>query len=97
MLNVDRWDPFTLDFWIRDNARNPLPVVVLQRTFGTDVGYNGFDLMLTDGMLELRFYRVWPGNAIGVRAAEADRSRRMAARRRDVRWFEHSACGCGFF
>ncbi len=70
MLNVDRWNPFTIDFWLRDNARNPLPVVVLQRTFGTDVGYNGFDLMLTDGTLEARFYRVWPGNAIGVRAAK---------------------------
>jgi hypothetical protein len=68
VLNVDRADPFTLDFWLRDNAHNPLPVVVLQRTFGTDVGYNGFDLMLTGGTLEARFYRVWPGNAIGVRA-----------------------------
>jgi hypothetical protein len=69
VLQVDRWDPFTLDFWLRDIAGNPLPVVVLQRTFGTDVGYNGFDLMLTGGTLEARFYRVWPGNAIGVRAA----------------------------
>jgi hypothetical protein len=68
VFKVDRWDPFTLDFWIRDNVRNPLPVVVLQRTLGTDVGYNGFDLMLADGVLEARFYRVWPGNGIGVRA-----------------------------
>ncbi len=67
-LKVDRWDAFTLDLQLRDNARNPKPVVVLQRTFGTDVGYNGFDLMLQDGILEARFYRVWPGNAIGVRA-----------------------------
>jgi len=67
-LKIDRWDSFSLDFWIRDTARNPLPVVVLQRTFGTDVGYNGFDLMLKDGVLEARFYRVWPGNAIGIRA-----------------------------
>jgi hypothetical protein len=68
MLKVDRWDSFTLDFWLRDNARNPLPVVVLQRTFGTDTGYNGFDLMLKDGVLEARFYRVWPGNGIGARS-----------------------------
>jgi hypothetical protein len=71
VFKVDRWVPFTLDFWLRDNARNPLPVVVLQRTFGTDVGYNGFDLMLVNGTLEARFYRVWPGNAIGVRAEQA--------------------------
>ncbi len=66
---VDRWDSFTIDFWLRDSRRNPLPIVVLQRTAGTDVGYNGFDLMLGGGILDARFYRVWPGNAIGVRAA----------------------------
>ncbi len=67
-LVVDRWDPFCVDVWIRDTARNRQPVVLLQRTFGTDVGYNGFDVMLADGVLEARFYRVWPGNGIGVRA-----------------------------
>ncbi|HEX2473228.1 MAG TPA: DUF1549 domain-containing protein, partial [Lacipirellulaceae bacterium] len=67
--SIDRWDSFTIDFWLRDNRRNHLPIVVLQRTAGTDVGYNGFDVMLADGILESRFYRVWPGNAIGVRAA----------------------------
>ncbi|WP_232536127.1 DUF1553 domain-containing protein [Lacipirellula parvula] len=70
LLKIDRPDPFTLDLWLRDVLRNPQPVVVAQRTFGTDVGYNGFDLMLADGVLEARLYRVWPGNAIGVRAAE---------------------------
>jgi hypothetical protein len=68
VLKVDRWDSFSLDFWLRDTARNLLPVVVLQRTFGTDVGFNGFDVMLQDGLLDVRFYRVWPGNAIGIRA-----------------------------
>jgi hypothetical protein len=68
VFQVDRWNPFTLDFWIRDGARNAKPVVVLQRTFGTDVGYNGFDVMLEDGVLSVRLYRVWPGNAIGTRA-----------------------------
>lgn len=68
LFQVDRWDPFTLDFWIRDNAASAQPVVVLQRTFGTDVGYNGFDLMLENGVLTARFFRIWPGNAIGVRS-----------------------------
>lgn len=67
-LKVDRWDTFSLDFWLRDTVRNALPVVVLQRTFGTDVGYNGFDIMLQDGFIEARFYRIWPGNGIGVRS-----------------------------
>lgn len=68
VFDVDRWNEFTLDFWLRDNARNEKPVVVLQRTFGTDVGYNGFDVMLENGILSARMYRVWPGNAIGIRA-----------------------------
>lgn len=68
LLQVDRWDAFSLDFWIRDNTASPQPIVVLQRTNGTDVGYNGFDLMLQNGVLEARFYRVWPGNGIGVKS-----------------------------
>ena len=71
LLEVDRWDSFTLDFSIRDTAASPQPVVVLQHTFGTDVGYNGFDLMLQNGILEARFYRVWPGNGIGVKSRTA--------------------------
>ena len=67
---VERWDPFSLDFYLRDTVRNRLPVVVLQKSRGTDCGYNGFDVMLTDGIIELRMYRVWPGNGIGVRAVE---------------------------
>jgi hypothetical protein len=70
LLPVDRCDPFTIDIRLRDNARNSLPAVIAHRTQGTDVGPNGFDLMLEDGVLSARFYRVWPGNAIGVVAAE---------------------------
>jgi hypothetical protein len=69
LIEIDRWQPFTLDLWVRDAARNPLPVVIAQQCTGTDVGFNGFDLTLADGVLEARLYRVWPGNAIGVRAS----------------------------
>jgi hypothetical protein len=69
-FKVDRWDGFTLDFWLRDAARQKSPAVVLHRTAGSDVGFNGFDVTLDDGFLEFRFYRVWPGNGIGVRAKE---------------------------
>jgi hypothetical protein len=67
-FEIDRWTDFSLDFWMRDHARNAQPVVVLQRTFGTDTGYNGFDLMLQNGVLSARLYRIWPGNGIGVLA-----------------------------
>ena len=66
-LRIDRWTPFTLGLRIRDTARSAAPVVVAQKTHGTDVGYNGFDLMLEDGHLEARLYRIWPGNGIGIR------------------------------
>ncbi len=67
-FEIDRWTDFSLDFWMCDRARSAQPVVVLQRTFGTDVGYNGFDLMLQSGILSARLYRIWPGNGIGVQA-----------------------------
>ncbi|GAA5494462.1 hypothetical protein Rhal01_00623 [Rubritalea halochordaticola] len=67
---ADRWQAITHSLWLMDTKRDELPVVVMQRTFGTDVGYNGHDLMLQDGFLEARWYRVWPGNAIGVRTKE---------------------------
>jgi hypothetical protein len=70
LIHIERWQPFTIDFWLRDAAHNRLPTVVMQQTRGTDVGYNGFDLMLADGVMEARLYRVWPGNAIGVRATK---------------------------
>lgn len=66
-LQIDRWTPFSLSLGIKDTRRASEPVVVAQRTFGTDTGPNGFDVMLEDGHLEARLYRVWPGNAIGVR------------------------------
>jgi Protein of unknown function (DUF1553)/Protein of unknown function (DUF1549)/Planctomycete cytochrome C/Concanavalin A-like lectin/glucanases superfamily len=69
-FDVDRWDAFSLDFYLRDTLRNSAPVVVLQKSHGTDTGYNGFDVMLADGILDVRLFRVWPGNAIGVRALE---------------------------
>ena len=81
VFQVDRWNDFSLDFWMRDNARSPQPVVVLQRTFGTDVGYNGFDLMLQDGILEgsplSRLARQRHRRAV----ANANRSKRVATHR----------------
>jgi hypothetical protein len=65
---LDRHTPFTLSLWLKDPTRSAEPVVILQRTHGTDVGYNGIDIMLENGIVEARIYRVWPGNGIGVRS-----------------------------
>jgi hypothetical protein len=70
VFHIDRWDTFSLDFSIRDTVRNPSPVVVLHRTRGMEVGYNGFDVVLEGGIVNVRLYRVWPGNAIGIRSLE---------------------------
>lgn len=67
-LGYDRCDAWTIDMVIRDTVGNPAPVVLLHRSFGTDVGYNGLELLLADGHLEARIVRDWPGNAIAVRS-----------------------------
>ena len=74
----------------------PQPVVVLQRTRGTDVGFNGFDVMLADGILEARLYRVWPGNALRRSGDRTDSAGRVAACDRHLRRFEPCgrACSC---
>ncbi len=71
LLSVERHQPFALDLWVRDTVQSPAPVVLLHDTTGTDVGYNGFDIMLVGGQVEARLYRVWPGNGIGVRTKTA--------------------------
>lgn len=67
-LAFDRCDAWTVSMTIRDTVGNPAPVILLHRSFGTDVGFNGLELLLADGHLEARVVRDWPGNAIGLRA-----------------------------
>ena len=69
--DLDRWTPFTVAFWMRDDVFDPGPRVVAHRTSGADPGPYGADLRLDAGYLEARVLRHWPGNAIGVRTAEA--------------------------
>lgn len=66
-LEYERCDPWTIDLVLRDVRADPAPVILLHRSFGTDVGYNGLELMLADGHVEARIVRDWPGNALGVR------------------------------
>ena len=67
---LERYTPFTFSFWIKDTLRQKNRSVVMQNTFGTDVGYNGMDIMIEDGFIEARIFRVWPGNGIGIRSKE---------------------------
>ncbi len=66
----DRWTPFSVVITLREIEHVSHRAVIAHHTAGTDVGYNGWDLTLVDGHVESRLYRVWPGNAIGVRTVE---------------------------
>lgn len=67
----DRWTPFSVVVSLRERNRHPLRAVIAHHTRGTDAGYNGWDLTIENGFVESRLYRVWPGNAIGVRTLQA--------------------------
>ena len=69
-LAFERCDPFTVDLVLRDPLANPASSIVLHRSSGTDVGYNGIELRLAGGRLEAMIVRDWPGNAIGVRTVQ---------------------------
>ncbi|RYD46745.1 MAG: DUF1553 domain-containing protein, partial [Verrucomicrobiaceae bacterium] len=69
-LAFERCDPFTVDIVLRDTLANPASAIVLHRSSGTDVGYNGIELRLAGGRIEAMIVRDWPGNAIGVRTLQ---------------------------
>ncbi|QDT68677.1 Planctomycete cytochrome C [Planctomycetes bacterium MalM25] len=66
----DRWTPFSLVVSMRETKRSAEQAVIAQVSRG-QLAFNGWDLTITDGFLESRMYRVWPGNAIGVRSKTA--------------------------
>lgn len=66
----DRWTPFSVIVTLKETNRVPLRSLIAHHTRGTDCGYNGWDLTVVDGHVESRMYRVWPGNAIGVRTVD---------------------------
>ena len=78
----DRWTPFSVVVSMRERQRVSDRAVIAHHTRGTDCGYNGWDLTIVNGYLESRMYRVWPGNAIGVRTRNpipADKWQQVAA------------------
>lgn len=66
----DRWLPFSVVVTLRETKRVSDRSLIAHHTRGTDCGYNGWDLTIENGHLESRMYRVWPGNAIGVRTTD---------------------------
>ncbi|MBI1334918.1 MAG: DUF1553 domain-containing protein [Armatimonadetes bacterium] len=70
LKSLERWDPFTWSFWVKDPRDVKGPAVLLHRTGGTDVGFCGFDLLLEDGYLTARVMRQWPGNAVAIKTTQ---------------------------
>ncbi len=70
VFEKDRYDPFTMAMWVKDTLREERSVVIAQRCFGTEVGYNGIDLRIENGFLSARIFRAWPGNGIGIRSVK---------------------------
>lgn len=79
---LDRWTPFAFVVSLKETKRSKERSLIAHHTRGTDCGYNGWDLTIVDGYLESRMYRVWPGNAIGIRTRSPipkDRWQQIAA------------------
>ncbi|MEO1616094.1 MAG: DUF1553 domain-containing protein [Planctomycetota bacterium] len=67
---LDRWMAFSVVLTVKDQERSNLRSIIAHHTRGTDCGYNGWDLAISDGYLDVRLARVWPGNAISVRSTQ---------------------------
>lgn len=65
----DRWTPFSIVVGLQETKRSAERAVIAQCSHG-QLAFNGWDLNSINGHLELRMYRVWPGNAIGVRTVQ---------------------------
>ncbi|NOY30395.1 MAG: DUF1549 domain-containing protein, partial [Planctomycetes bacterium] len=66
----DRWTPFSVVITLRETKRISHRAAIAHHTAGSDVGYCGWDLTIAGGHVASRLYRIWPGNAIGVRTTE---------------------------
>ncbi len=64
-------DAFYRDHNHTDPEHSDERQIIAHHSQGTDAGYNGWDLSLVNGHLESRLYRVWPGNALGIRSSQA--------------------------
>jgi Protein of unknown function (DUF1553)/Protein of unknown function (DUF1549)/Concanavalin A-like lectin/glucanases superfamily/Planctomycete cytochrome C len=67
--SLNPWEPFAVSMWIRI-PRGRENAAILHHTSGTDTGFHGTELVLTDGKLQFAMIRFWPGNAFAIRTRE---------------------------
>lgn len=69
ILNEDWQQPWTVDVVAKAPETPDGPIVLWQRTYGTDIGFNGYECQVEDGKIHVRVVRDWPGSAAGVISA----------------------------
>jgi hypothetical protein len=68
LLEADWPQPWTIDVMAKVPATPDGAVVLWHRTFGTDIGFNGYECLIEDGRIHARVVRDWPGSAAAVRS-----------------------------
>jgi hypothetical protein len=68
--NFDRFEPFSLAFWIQTPDHKDRAVIVHRSMAWTDAGSRGYQLLIEDGKLSAGLIHFWPGNAIAIRTRD---------------------------
>ena len=68
--NFDRSEPFSFSLWINTPDVKDRAVIIHRSMAWTDAGSRGYQLLIEDGKFSVGLIHFWPGNAIGIRAAE---------------------------
>jgi hypothetical protein len=66
VLDADWPQPWTVDVVVKVPETADGPVVLWQKTFGTDAGYNGYECLIGNGRVHARVVRDWPGSAAAI-------------------------------
>lgn len=68
--DLTRDDPFSIALWVQTPDVKDRAVIFHRSRAWTDSGSRGYQLLLEEGHLNAALIHFWPGNAIGIRAAQ---------------------------
>jgi hypothetical protein len=68
--NFDRFEPFSMALWLKTPDFKDRAVILHRSMSWTDAGSRGYQLLIDDGKLSVALIHFWPGNAIGIKAAQ---------------------------
>lgn len=64
--DFERWQPFTVSLWVKQDAIAPKACLLHHTKAETDAGSRGWELLLNEGKPQFSLIHFWPGNAIRV-------------------------------